>query len=283
MLSSWYFYHRSKAFIDDVLKKIFDIEDIWCRYEWQSRGSPHMHGVLWLKNGPSLNSEIPSADKLEEMRKFYKNYSFAWNVITPTEKIHPSELRFSEIKAELKEHDLINILNWVQRHTKCGGHSLRLDKKTKQFKCRYKFPQKLQSDSSIEENNGMYQFCPARNDEYITRYHPLISLIWRANTDVSAIVGINGILHYIAKYVAKGEYASCSFVEILKGSCSKLSSNSPAKKAIINLFTSLLSERDYSAQEVSHILMGYDMFICSRNFVTVNLSDTTWSKIQVNY
>ena len=41
-----------------TLKKVpgFDYADFWYRYEWQHRGSGHVHGFLWLADGPDMGS-----------------------------------------------------------------------------------------------------------------------------------------------------------------------------------------------------------------------------------
>lgn len=28
--------------------------DYWVRFEWQHRGSPHIHGLAWLPNAPDV-------------------------------------------------------------------------------------------------------------------------------------------------------------------------------------------------------------------------------------
>ena len=40
---------------------VLGAKDYWYRYEWQHRGSPHVHGVAWLSDAPSLN-ELHSDD-----------------------------------------------------------------------------------------------------------------------------------------------------------------------------------------------------------------------------
>ena len=45
-----------QLFICDVLKSsvapIGEIADYFCRVEFQQRGSPHIHGLFWIKNAP---------------------------------------------------------------------------------------------------------------------------------------------------------------------------------------------------------------------------------------
>lgn len=62
LITSWFFERRSTYFLNGLMKEIFKVKDFWVRYEWQWRGSPHMHGLLWLNDAPkfeeaSLNNE----------------------------------------------------------------------------------------------------------------------------------------------------------------------------------------------------------------------------------
>jgi len=46
---------RVKLFLNTLIKiPGFKFVDHWYRYEWQHRGSGHVHGFLWLADGPNL-------------------------------------------------------------------------------------------------------------------------------------------------------------------------------------------------------------------------------------
>lgn len=32
-----------------------DVKDFWFRYEWKHRGSPYVHGFLWINGAPNMN------------------------------------------------------------------------------------------------------------------------------------------------------------------------------------------------------------------------------------
>jgi len=50
------FHHMVQLFIRDVLKNsvapIGEIADYFFRLEFQQRGSPHIHGLVWIKDAP---------------------------------------------------------------------------------------------------------------------------------------------------------------------------------------------------------------------------------------
>ena len=45
-LADWFFYHRVHKFVDVYYVNILDARDYWYRFEWQHRGSPHVHGYI---------------------------------------------------------------------------------------------------------------------------------------------------------------------------------------------------------------------------------------------
>ncbi|XP_059074789.1 uncharacterized protein LOC131874875 [Cryptomeria japonica] len=53
-LTSMYMHHRFTAFREEVLEKLLGANDYWYRYEWQHRGSAHIHGFIWLPKAPDI-------------------------------------------------------------------------------------------------------------------------------------------------------------------------------------------------------------------------------------
>lgn len=50
-----YFHHKTQLFISRIAESALGAEAHWCRYEWQSRGSTHVHFFLWLRDTPDLS------------------------------------------------------------------------------------------------------------------------------------------------------------------------------------------------------------------------------------
>ena len=44
-ISDWFFHHRIEKFIDAFYISVFGATDYWLRFEWQYRGSPHVHSL----------------------------------------------------------------------------------------------------------------------------------------------------------------------------------------------------------------------------------------------
>ncbi|KAJ1524609.1 hypothetical protein ONE63_011093 [Megalurothrips usitatus] len=246
--------------------------------EYQHRGSPHVHGLLWLKNAPDITDLSKKSD--EDIGKIIEYFdtlisSTNPNVNAPPAVIHPCRIELEDI-IDLKK-DLAELLNRVQRHTKCTeGYCI------KNTGCRFKFPKEMREFSEIQfKGNGEPEFVPKRNDERLNKYNPYIILLWRANMDIAPVLSKQALVNYLAKYVSKHEVKSQSMQEVFKEVCE--SSNSNAKNAIQKLYIKACSDRDFSAQEVGHIIMSEKLVSCSRSFVSLYLpKEENWVPLNEN-
>ncbi|XP_044717142.1 ATP-dependent DNA helicase PIF1 [Hirsutella rhossiliensis] len=118
------------------------------------------------------------------------------------------------------------IVNRVQRH-RCNNYCMQLNKHTKQVECRFGFPhgQRLLASLDKVPHSKHWSFRGERNDGQINHYNRLLTVAWLANTDVSPCTSLQQVIDYAAKYCSKSEK---------KTGCG----------------------RDYSKQEVSHLLLG---------------------------
>ena len=56
LIVAWFFKYRSDSFIKDVLLKKINVIDHWFCIEFQHRGSPHIHGFIWLNGAHSVGN-----------------------------------------------------------------------------------------------------------------------------------------------------------------------------------------------------------------------------------
>lgn len=236
-----------------------------------------------MDDEPIKDENDISDEYLINIKAYFDRLCYAFNQQPQPCNIHPSSQMFSDIPDGEREADLINLLNTLQRHTSCGNHCLRYDSKGKKWKCRYNFPKPLCEESTISDDDGYFTCTPARNDAYIQRYNPILTAIWRANTDFSPIASLEPVLRYIAKYASKGEKTSVPYLTSLQQICATKQDDSPAKSVVIKVLMSTVGERDYSAQEVAHILMGWPLYKCSRTFINISIYDENWNKLQVRH
>ncbi len=64
-IADWFFYERISKFMKTFYVDVLGATDYWFRFEWQHRGSPHVHGVAWLHNAPDIEKLLSSDDSAE--------------------------------------------------------------------------------------------------------------------------------------------------------------------------------------------------------------------------
>lgn len=101
-------------------------------------------------------------------------------------------------------------------------------------------------------------------------YNATYSLGWLANVDTSPCTDQNAVLGYMAKYCSKAEVQSLSFEDLLKEAL-KTVNKSPMLSLATKMLNKLISEQDWSAQEVCHHLLDRNLKACSRTFTNVDV------------
>lgn len=248
------------------------------------RGSPHVHGILWLDGAPDV-SDI-SKKTPEERQKIIDYFDELIctnhpNLNAPRAPIHPSRIELENV-IDL-DRDLAELLNNVQKHTKhTAGYCYKMNHKTKKMECRFGFPKPTpvhKSDITISEN-GDVEFVSSRNDALLNKYNHYMIQAWRANMDIAPVLSKRALVNYLAKYVSKSENKSINLVGLVNDLCQ----NSPkgVKNIIHKLFIRACSDRDYSAQEVGHIVMGEKLVSAGgRDFVYVFLqTNDDWIHVE---
>jgi hypothetical protein len=96
---------------------------------------------------------------------------------------------------------------------------------------------------------------------------------WRANVDLKPVLSIHAALQYISKYASKAEPRSESFSEIFNQILNNSEPDVSSVTSIQKLLLNGVSERDISAQETCHLLLGTPLYHSSRIFVSLNLNE----------
>ncbi|KAE8739677.1 hypothetical protein FOCC_FOCC014815 [Frankliniella occidentalis] len=286
LIADLFFQHRLECFVDTVLEPEFQVVDFWYRIEYQHRGSPHVHGLYWCKNAVDVSNIANATD--EERKKISMYFDKLVSAVLPDKDCpmpdqHPCEVRFENVTDV--DESLSQLLKSVQRHTCSKAYIQRTDKKTKQTVCRFHFPKEIRDHSEIIVNpeTGEVEFLPKCNDEKLNKFHPFIISTWRANIDIAPVLSKKAVVAYLTKYVTKSEVGSDTLKEICSKVCSSMVSSEKATKAIQKVLIKNCVERDISAQEVCHILMGAKLYSASgRKFVVVFTKETAWVPLECN-
>src|SRR5277367_5612343 len=78
---------------------------------------------------------------------------------------------------------------------------------------------------------------------------------WIANTNIQPPTSLHAVLSYIGKYVSKPEKSSASYTELQAQILLYINDQAPLLSFVSKMLNKLIGERDWSAQEVSHILL----------------------------
>ena len=295
------FQHRLNTFFKTFLYSnahpIGEIQDHVIRIEFQARGSPHAHCVLWVKSAPKLGINTD-----EEVCVFINQHQ---TCAIPTD-----------------DDELCDLVLHRQKHS----HSAACRKKTR---CRFKFPHAPSADTIIakppedEDNevckkkvtealqvmkkvkdaidemviedvtvlNDILQKADVSMSQYrealsvnvngkqivlqrrpqemnINYYNAHILKAWKANMDIQYIIDPYACIMYITSYMMKTERAMS---ELLQKTAKEVASEE-IRVQLKKIGSVFLSNREVSAQEAAYRLLSLPLKLSSRKFVFVNTS-----------
>ncbi len=90
--------------------------------------------------------------------------------------------------------------------------------------------------------------------------------------NLKLILSIHVALQYISKYASKSESQSAAFSDILNQILSESQPEDSSLTSIQKLLLHSVLERDISAQETCHLILGTPLYHSSRRFVFLNLN-----------
>eukprot|EP01018_Ginkgo_biloba_P010190 Gb_29816 [translate_table: standard] len=75
-----YMHLRHTIFREEVLTKFHGATEFWSRYGWQHRGSPHVHGFLWLRGALDMDRlDWENTRAVQHTKSFFSKIVHAWN------------------------------------------------------------------------------------------------------------------------------------------------------------------------------------------------------------
>ena len=280
-LADWFFYHRVMEFVKVFYVGVLGATDYWLRFEWQHRGSPHVHGLAWLPDTPDVEklgnsaSEALKEDIIRHADQLISTINPAVlpdgsNISdAPAPKVDPHICNKPYGEVQDFNQDLADLVATCQRHTRCSASYCLRTRHGKQ-ECRFGYPKPLQPHTAIVTEDEP-TLITARNDGMINSFNPVQLSAWRANVDMQYIVSRQRVLQYCSKYVTKSEPRSQSLKEIFTTIVRSLQQGNTSLKAVQKLLINTVGQRDYSAQETCHLLLQLPMFKASRDFIILSL------------
>ena len=107
------------------------MKDYWLRFEWQHRGSPHVHGLAWLGNAPLVNQGVVQEVSMQQQIAQYVDKivstvnpailadgSNESDAPLPQVDHHVCNKCFDSVDDYKK--DLKELIPTCQRHTRCS-------------------------------------------------------------------------------------------------------------------------------------------------------------------
>jgi ATP-dependent DNA helicase PIF1 len=261
---------RFRAFLKYVVRPYLKYIDYWFRYEWQARGSGHLHCLFWLDGPPLDQLKGPAGDRFAE---YWGSRVTAENPdqIRPPDSRNPAALQPTAVTNTSDQ--FAALLNRLQMHSQCRpSYCLRSKAGSLDQYCRFWFPRPLSTIPMITDqiNHKNLMFAPRRNQATVNQCSPVILMGWLANIDIQPATTLHAVLTYIGKYVSKPEKSSASYTELQSQVLPYTNSRAPLLSFVSKMLNKLIGERDWSAQEVSHILLGLQTQDASRDTITVD-------------
>lgn len=104
----------------------------------------------------------------------------------------------------------------------------------------------------------------------MNQYNPLLTMSWLANTDINPLTDKEAVERYASKYCTKAEGPSATYYQLGRSVVPHVAEGGPLLSLAGRMFNRLVAERDYSAQEVCHLLLGLPLHQDSRVVVSVD-------------
>ena len=244
-LADWFFYHRVVKFMDEFYMGIMGAKDYWLRFEYQHRGSLHVHEIVWLQDAPNIEN-IMETSILTSQQLLIQYIDRTVSTTNPSVSHDSSNISEAQppqltpdvcnqpyLQVEDYQQELNDLIAACQRHT--GSYCLRTVNGVRQ--CCFNFPKPLQSQAVVrnEDDNNELTVNTARNDSLIYSHNPVQLSACRGNVDLQYCVFNHKLINYITKYATKFESRFQTMKEVLTSITRSLNDNSLALQVVQKL------------------------------------------------
>lgn len=160
-----------------------------------------MHGLAWLHNAPNAEQALKEDDPSckHQLINFIDDLVCTNNPMVLQDgsnlddalsvSLDPYICSRSYSQVEDYNAELTEFVATCQRHTWCST-SYCLQTKHGTQECRFGYPKALQNETTIVNENGIYELLTARNDTLVNSYNPIQLSAWRANVDMKYLVSM---------------------------------------------------------------------------------------------
>ena len=292
---SRYFDHRVQEFLNTVLKSscepIGKLLDYFYRVEFQQRGSPHIHMLVWIENAPTLetNSEkeiVQFVDKYltcntdnektanlvglqshkhsRTCRKKGKpicRFGFPLPPLPRTMLLYPLEEDVEKYKK--KNTDLLKAMNEYKDNV-----DITFEEFLENF-AKMDFDNYIKCIRSSLKAPKVFLKRKAK-DMRINLFNEGILLAWKANLDIQIVLEPYGCAAYIVGYISKSQRGMSAQLDAAAKEARK--GNLDLKKQVRHIGNVFSNCVEVSAQEAVYLDLQMPLTKCTRDIVFVNTS-----------
>ena len=300
-----YFDHRVQIFIRDVLKHksnpIGEIVDFFYRVEFQQRGSPHIHMLVWIKDAPvhRVSSDTSIATFVDQYVTCNNDDTIATLINYQTHrhaktcrKGGKDVCRFNFPLFPLPETCVLYPLEESDPcpDTDCVGKVVSVLNELHKTDTKMQFDDFLKS---IEMDYAKYVhiirstlqrpklFLKRSVDESrINNYNSLLMKCWKANMDLQYVLDPYSCVSYIVSYISKGQRGLSN---LLMEACAEAQEfDSDIRQQVRRIGNQFLSSVEIGAQEAVYLVLQMPLRRCSRTviYVDTKLPDARTSLIK---
>ena len=212
------------------------VDHFYWKKEYQARGAPHYHVLLWIKDAPVIGQDDP-----DEVLQWIQERVTCH---IPNKDTDP------ELYNVVTRHQVHRCSGYWKHRRKCGSVFI--------TRCRFGFPRppcesaklNLISDS-LKSRNGIYQLAQTESEIRVNHYNPLLLMLWKANIHIQFVAESSlALAHYVSGYVTKAEKSSMQ--EIWQ----EVSENKNIYGRLWSFGVSSLRSRECGLHEASNLLLG---------------------------
>ncbi|KAI8519597.1 hypothetical protein Bbelb_028540 [Branchiostoma belcheri] len=304
------FDHRVKLFFKHVIhspsQPIGEVVDTFTRTEFQQRGSPHIHCLLWVKDAPKLNvnsdeeicsfvdryvsSELPNSETDKELFDIVSQVQMHRKGHTASCKKGVKACRFGFPKPPVKQTFLcgpVALQDLTEEELASlparKGQAEAVLKKFWDVLDKKNEPEKCCTDDLLKEAKmTTAQFCEAFNlmatrkqvvlrrepkDMWVNNYNPHLLRAWNANMDIQYVLDAYSCVRYIVSYISKAEREMGKLLKQAQKEARE--GNEDVVNEMRKVGSKYIYHREVSAQEAVYRVCSLRLKDCSREVIFI--------------
>ncbi|XP_061170324.1 uncharacterized protein LOC133179634 [Saccostrea echinata] len=288
-----YFDHRFRMFMNLVLRSdhhpIGFVKDFFYRIEFQQRGSPHVHMIVWIENAPKYheNNEKEIVNYVDKYLKCEKNEEDDLTGLQvhkhsqTCKKRGKAVCRFGFPLPPLEETLILEPLECnVDKYREMYEE---IQKQLNDMKngCDLSYKELLSTVLKISEEDyikcirsslrGPKVFLKRRPcDMRVNSYNSVVLDAWKENIDIQYILDPYACAMYIVSYISKSQRGMSDLLN--RAAKEAREGNLDIKRQIRHIGNHFLNSVEVGAQEAAYLVLQMPMTKASRDVVFINTS-----------